>query len=114
GQSIPDLRPGLQRRDKWGFHDTRNNGIDPYPRWTNFGSKAAHHLDDPCLGCAVDGQTRFKRRRANRRTRDQASAALAHHHAAKGRNVAVEYRYAQGQPDRLPSLAADLEHVLAE
>jgi putative ABC transport system substrate-binding protein len=26
----------------------------------------------------------------------------------EGRNVAVEYRYAQGQPSRLPSLASDL------
>src|SRR5262249_23017087 len=30
------------------------------------------------------------------------------HGLAEGRNVAVEYRYAQAQPDRLPSLAADL------
>jgi putative ABC transport system substrate-binding protein len=30
----------------------------------------------------------------------------------EGRNVAVEYRYAESQPDRLPSLAADLVAII--
>jgi putative ABC transport system substrate-binding protein len=34
--------------------------------------------------------------------------ALAQRGYAEGRNVAVEYRSAQGQPERLPELAADL------
>jgi putative ABC transport system substrate-binding protein len=34
--------------------------------------------------------------------------ALAARGYAEGRNLAVEYRYAEGQPERLPELAADL------
>jgi len=33
---------------------------------------------------------------------------LSQHDFVEGRNVAVEYRYAEGQPDRLPALVADL------
>jgi len=49
------------------------------------------------------------------RSRDEAAYALAVFHSGlketgfvEGQNVAVEYRWAEGQEDRLPALAADL------
>jgi putative tryptophan/tyrosine transport system substrate-binding protein len=49
------------------------------------------------------------------RSRDEAAYALAAFHSGlketgfvEGQNVAVEYRWAEGQEDRLPALAADL------
>jgi putative ABC transport system substrate-binding protein len=56
------------------------------------------------------------------RSRDEAAYALAAFHSGlketgfvEGQNVAVEYRWAEGQEDRLPALAADLvrRHVTA-
>src|SRR5262249_3476725 len=65
-QSPPYLRPHLQRSDERRLHDTRHNGIDPYPEWTNFRGEAAHHLDNAGFRCAINGQAGLERRRANR------------------------------------------------
>jgi putative ABC transport system substrate-binding protein len=65
----------------------------------------AQQLETPTVGCLINGSPR-----------DTESLIAPFHNGLRdlgyieGQNVAIEYRWADGQYDRLPALVADLIH----